>query len=231
MKRDKVILIDLRVIEIMTLKKSSGTAQIPVFPLPEVVLFPGCLLPLHIFEYRYRKMINDILEGKSAVFGVLNVDPITRKPAEVGCSSEILEVQKMPDGRMNILTIGRQRFKVSELKAGQPYTVGVVEWIDDLETSDNLEPLAAQMTELLRDVVRLSAKLAEKNVDFPDDLPKTPQELSYWVAGSFPGLPEEQQALLEMRDTAERLNRETEILTSACKQLAARTALKDAFGS
>jgi ATP-dependent Lon protease len=209
--------------------KPASTSEIPLFPLPEVVLFPGCLLPLHIFEMRYREMVNQVVDGEP-IFGVLNLDPNSRQPAEVGCSAEILEVQKIPDGRMNILTVGRQRFRVREIKEEKSYLTGIVEWLDDHDPGVDLGPMASEMRQLLKDVVRLSAKLADKQVEFPDDLPTAPMELSFWVAGSFPGLPDEQQALLEMRNTAERLQRETEILTSACKQLAARTALKDAFG-
>lgn len=203
--------------------------EIPLFPLPEVVLFPGCLLPLHIFEPRYRHMLKSVMAGDK-LFGVLNVDPATRRPAEVGCAAEVIELEKLPDGRSNILTVGKSRFRVVEFQHEQPYLTGRVEWIEDSDTSADLNPLAERMTALLKDVVRLSAKLADKTVEFPDDLPQAPTELSFWIAGSFPGLPDEQQALLEMLQTSARLKRETEILTSACKQLAARTALKDAIG-
>jgi ATP-dependent Lon protease len=204
--------------------------ELALFPLPEVVLFPGCLLPLHIFEPRYREMVNDCLENDTS-FCILNVDPKTREPAQVGCSADILEVQKLPDGRMNILTMGRNRFRVHDYKYDRSYLIGVIEWIEDKDEAedDDLDVLAKQMRQLLQDVVRLSAKLADKKVEFPDDLPTAPQELSFWVAGSFPGLPDEQQVLLEMRETSARLKREAEILSSAAKQLAARTALKDAF--
>jgi ATP-dependent Lon protease len=207
-----------------------NTTELALFPLPDVVLFPGCLLPLHIFEPRYREMIGDCLENDTS-FGILNVEPKTRTPAEVGCSADILEVQKLPDGRMNILTMGRNRFRVHDYKYDRSYLIGIVEWIEDEDDDDELDDLAKQMHQLLQDVVRLSAKLADKKVEFPDDLPTAPQELSFWVAGSFPGLPDEQQTLLEMRETATRLRREAEILSSAAKQLAARTALKDAFNA
>jgi ATP-dependent Lon protease len=203
--------------------------EIPLFPLPEVVLFPGCLLPLHIFEPRYRDMLKVVMNGDK-MFGVLNVDPTTRRPADVGCAAEVMDVEKLPDGCSNILTIGKGRFRVTELKQDNSYLTGVVEWLEDSDSEADLSPLADQMTQLLKDVVRLSAKLANKTVEFPDDLPSAPTELSFWIAGSFPGLPDEQQQLLEMCETGARLRRETEILTSACKQLAARTALKDAIG-
>ena len=202
--------------------------ELPLFPLPDLVLFPGAALPLHIFEPRYRRMVNTVLEG-DATFGVLNIDSTTQSVASVGCTAAILEVQKLVDGRMNILTEGKSRFRLLETLQEKPYLVGLVELIGDAPPKKDLDPLAAEMEQILRDVVRLSAKLADKSVDFPDDLPTAPESLSYWVAGSFPGLPCLQQSLLEMQNTESRLEKEAQILVSARKQLAARAALKDAF--
>ena len=92
-------------------------------------------------------------------------------------------------------------------------------------------PLAAEVEQLLRDVVRLSAKLTEQNIELPDDIPSLPRELSYWVASNLAGVALEQQAMLEMQDTAARLEREAEILTSTRNHLAARTVLKDTLKS
>jgi ATP-dependent Lon protease len=83
--------------------------------------------------------------------------------------------------------------------------------------------------QLLRDVVRLSAKLTDQDIELPEDIPDLPTELSYWVGSNLYGVAEEQQALLEMQDTAARLEREAEILTSTRNHLAARTVLKDTF--
>ncbi len=95
--------------------------------------------------------------------------------------------------------------------------------------TQDLRPLASEVEQLLRDVVRLSAKLTEQNIELPEDLPDLPTELSYWVASNLYGVAPEQQALLEMRDTTTRLEREAEILTSTRNHLAARTVLKDTF--
>jgi ATP-dependent Lon protease len=88
-------------------------------------------------------------------------------------------------------------------------------------------PLAADVDRLLRDVVRLSAKLTSQDIEIPDNIPDVPIELSYWVASNLYGVADEQQSLLEMNDTGARLEREVEILTSTRNHLAARTALKD----
>jgi ATP-dependent Lon protease len=207
---------------------SVDVRELPLFPLPEVVLFPGRPLPLHIFEYRYRMMINTILETDRR-FGVLMFDPQTGSPVWVGCCAEVLQVQRLPDDRMDILTLGQQRFRVLNYVREKPFRVGLVEWIEDEPTTADLQGLVQQVSTLLQDVVRLSGKLMERETELPERLPTTPIELSYWVASHFHGAPREQQALLEMVSTENRLRREAEILESTRKHLAARTALKDLF--
>jgi ATP-dependent Lon protease len=207
---------------------SVAVRELPLFPLPEVVLFPSRPLPLHVFEFRYRIMMNTILENDRR-FGVLMVDPVDGTIASVGCCAEIVHCEKMPDGRMKMLTIGQQRFRVLDYVREKPYRVGLVEWIEDDPLSGNLSSLAVDAKQVLLDVVNLSAKLAGQDLELPDELPDLPRELSYWIAGSLYGVAEEQQALLELQDTQERLRREVEILTSTRNHLAARTALKDVF--
>lgn len=207
---------------------SIAVRELPLFPLPEVVLFPSRPLPLHIFEYRYRIMMNTILEHDRR-FGVLSIDPATGKIAEYGCCAEILHFQRLPDDRMKMLSFGQQRFRVLEYVREKPYRVGLVEWVEDQPTTKDLRPMATEVEALLRDVVHLSAKLTSQKIELPDDLPDSPTELSYWVASNLYGVASEQQTLLEMQDTLKRLEREQEILSSTRSHLAARTALKDAL--
>jgi ATP-dependent Lon protease len=210
----------------MEFSSSVAVRELPLFPLPEMVLFPGRRLPLHIFEFRYRMLMNTILQGDRR-FGVLMVDPATGDIAKVGCCAEVIHYQRMPDDRMKIMTLGQQRFRVLDYVRETPYRVGLVEWIEDEPVEDNLVPLAEQVDSLLRDVVRLSAKLTSQDIEFPEDVPDLPLELSYWVASTLYGVSLEQQSLLEMQNTLSRLEREAEILTSTRNNLAARTALKD----
>ena len=209
---------------------SIAVRELPLFPLPEVVLFPTRPRPLHIFEYRYRIMMNTILDNDRR-FGVLSIDPATGKIADYGCCAEILHFQRLPDDRMKMLTLGQQRFRVLEYIRDKPYRVGLVEWIEDKPTTEDLRPIATEVETLLRDVVHLSGKLTNQKIELPDDLPDLPTELSYWIASNLYGVASEQQALLEMQDTMERLQREKEILSSTRNHLAARTALKDALGN
>ncbi len=208
---------------------SSAVRELPLFPLPEVVLFPGRPLPLHIFEFRYRMMMNTILEGDSR-FGVLMWDPTQEKMAEVGCCAEIIQHHRLPDDRMKMLTMGQQRFRLLETVREKPYRVGLVEWIEDQPPTQDLDPLGQQVQHLLKDVAYLSGKLTGQEIEL-DNLPELPRELSYWVASNLAGAAAEQQMMLELCDTAARLERQIEILTSARNQLAARTVLKDTFNS
>jgi len=209
---------------------SIAVRELPLFPLPEVVLFPGRPLPLHIFEFRYRIMMNTILESDCR-FGVLMWDPNQGQTVSVGCCTEVIRHERLPDDRMMILSLGQQRFRVLDYIREKPYKVGLVEWLEDTPPVQDLQPSALVVKQLLQDVVHLSAKLTDQEIELPQDIPSLPTELSYWVASNFYGAATEQQALLEMQDTAARLDREAEILTSTRSHLAARTVLKDTLKS
>lgn len=213
----------------MASSSSVAVRELPLFPLPEVVLFPSRPLPLYIFEFRYRIMMNTILESDRR-FGVLTIDPATGEIANVGCCAEIIHFQRLADDRMKMLTLGQQRFRLLDYVREKPYRVGLVQWIEDEPTQVDLNPMANKVETLLRNVVSLSAKLNNQKIDLPDDLPSLPTDLSYWIASNLLRLPaSERQKLLEMQNTAARLEKEAEILTSTLNHLAAWTALKDAL--
>ena len=159
------------------------------------------------------------------------VDPNQGKVASVGCCAEVVQYKRLSDDCMDILTLGQQRFRVLEAVREKPYLVGLVEWIEDDSPTKDLKPLASNVEHLLRDVVRLSSKLMDQQIELPEDIPSLPTELSYWVASNLYGVASEQQGLLELQDTAVRLEREAEILTSTRNHLAARTVLKDTLNS
>ncbi len=205
--------------------------ELPLFPLPEVVLFPNEVLPLHIFEARYRMMLKSVLETDS-LFGVVKLDPNTKSMANVGCCAHIIKHQTADDGRSNIITIGQQRFQVLEIVRSTPFYTAIVSWIDD-EISQNLQDLDIlrdSVIQALNDVVNLTSKLTNSQKILPDKLPNNPMELSFWIGAHLGGpVSDEQQRLLEERDTYIRLQREFEMLDHTRKQLAARTALKESF--
>tara|TARA_Y100000589_G_scaffold259939_1_gene249622 strand:- start:4388 stop:5044 length:657 start_codon:yes stop_codon:yes gene_type:complete len=205
--------------------------ELPLFPLPEVVLFPNEVLPLHIFESRYRIMLKSVLESDS-MFGVIKWDPSTKSMANVGCCAQIIKHQTFEDGRSNIITIGQQRFQVLEIVRSTPFYTAVVSWIDDdtIQNLENLDILRDSVVEALNDVVNLTGKLTNSQKILPDKLPHNPMDLSFWIGAHLGGpVSEEQQRLLEERDTYTRLQREFEMLDHTRKQLAARTALKESF--
>ena len=205
--------------------------ELPLFPLPEVVLFPNEVLPLHIFESRYRIMLKSVLESDS-LFGVVKWDPVTKSMANVGCCAHIIKHQTSEDGRSNIITMGQQRFQILEIIRTTPYYSAMVSWIDDnnITSLQNLDILRDSVIEALNDVVNLTSKLTNSQKILPDKLPNNPLELSFWIGAHLGGpVSDEQQKLLEERDTYIRLQREFEMLDHTRKQLAARTALKESF--
>ncbi|MCP9882956.1 LON peptidase substrate-binding domain-containing protein [Cyanobium sp. Alchichica 3B3-8F6] len=205
--------------------------ELPLFPLPDVVLFPQEVLPLHIFEPRYRMLLRTVMAGDQR-FGVVRWDPQTQTMAEVGCCAEILHCQTQDDDRSNIVTMGQQRFRVLDIVREAPFRVGLVSWIeDDPEAGPaELDELAGTVGQALRDVVELTGKLIGKPASLPNDLPELPRELSFWIGAHLGGpVADHQQALLEITDTGERLRQEYELLDQTRRQLAARTVLKDTF--
>jgi len=205
--------------------------ELPLFPLPDLVLFPQEVLPLHIFEPRYRMMLRTAL-AEDKRFGVIRWDPESRSMASVGCCAEILHCQTQDDDRSNVVTMGQQRFRVLEVLRETPFRLAMVSWIEDESTTspDQLETLAAEVKQALRDVVELTGKLIGKPASLPQDLPDLPRELSFWIGSHLAGpVAEQQQTLLEITNTEERLRQEFELLDHTRRQLAARTVLKDTF--
>ena len=205
--------------------------ELPLFPLPDVVLFPQEVLPLHIFEPRYRMLLRTVM-AEDRRFGVVRWDPQEQRMADVGCCAEILHCQTQEDDRSNIVTMGQQRFRVLDIVREAPFRVGMVSWIEDTvsDGSGDLEQLAQDVTRALKDVVELTGKLVGKPSSLPSDLPDLPRELSFWIGSHLGGpVADHQQALLEITDTGERLRQEFTLLDQTRRQLAARTVLKDTF--
>ena len=205
--------------------------ELPLFPLPDVVLFPQEVLPLHIFESRYRIMLQSVLETDS-MFGIIKLDPNTKNMANIGCCAQVIKHHTAEDGRSNIITLGQQRFQVLEIVRSTPFYSAMVTWItdDNIDNLQKLDSLKDSVTEALSDVINLTGKLTNTKNKVPDKLPSNPMELSFWIGAHLGGpVADEQQRLLEERNTFTRLQREFEMLDHTRKQLAARTALKETF--
>ena len=104
--------------------------ELPLFPLPDVVLFPQEVLPLHIFEPRYRMLLRTVMADDKR-FGVVRWDPQAKDMAKVGCCAEILHCQHQEDDHSNIVTMGQQRFRVLDIVREAPFRVALVSWIED----------------------------------------------------------------------------------------------------
>lgn len=202
--------------------------ELPLFPLPDVVLFPQQLLPLHIFESRYRMLLQSVLESDKR-FGIVRINPQSGAMAEIGCCAEVLQHQTTEDGRSYVVTLGQQRFRLLNINRETPYRTAMVSWLEDepVSNQDSLSSLRDQVHQALTDVVTLTAKLQNREVELPDDLPDLPRELSFWIGAHLDQAAAEQQALLELTDTSERLERQFEMLDHTRRQLAARTVLMD----
>ena len=203
--------------------------ELPLFPLPDVVLFPQQLLPLHIFESRYRMLLQTVLETDKR-FGIVRINPDNGEMAEIGCCAEVLQHQTTEDGRSYIVTLGQQRFRVLNITRETPFRSAMVSWMEDDPVADHAElnTLRDKVSSALTDVFSLTAKLQGREAELPDDLPDLPRELSFWIGAHLDNrAAPEQQTLLELSDTTERLERQFEMLDHTRRQLAARTVLMD----
>ena len=203
--------------------------ELPLFPLPDVVLFPQQLLPLHIFESRYRMLLQSVLETDKR-FGIVRINPENGQMANVGCCAEVLQHQTTEDGRSYIVSLGQQRFRVLNITRETPFRSAMVSWIEDdaMDDSGLLHDLSSRVYAALKDVFSLTAKLQNREVEVPDDIPDLPRELSFWIGAHLDNrAAAEQQALLELTDTHQRLERLFEMLDHTRRQLAARTVLMD----
>ncbi len=205
-------------------EKVLGLKELPIFPLP-LILLPHELLPLHIFEERYQKMLKDVALGKS-LFGISLFSPkdeFESKPEKgtIGCVAEIRESQTMEDGRSNILTMGLIRYHLIDyIDSAEPYLVGDLEFFED-ETEDDaiLNPLADEVFGLFRRVAKAAHKLSGSQGEFPDIPQALPEQLSFLVSAAFSLDNEIKYEMLELRSTSERLKKLKGILTQAVSQV------------
>lgn len=209
--------------------------HIPVFPLPGIVLFPNSLLPLHIFEPRYRSMLEDVLAGDKQ-FIILNADAAGPNAAEprsgsIGCVAEVIQIEKLKDGRSNILTVGRSRARLKECFRNKPYLCARVELIQDVEEpADDLSTLLTLKNNIAQ-LSRLTKTVYNRDVDELLRSELSAEELSFLVAGLLVIDPFEQQRILEMDHTSQRIKFLEPKLSSVSKKLAALAAIENAFKS
>ncbi|MGH8970387.1 MAG: LON peptidase substrate-binding domain-containing protein [Actinomycetes bacterium] len=189
------------------------TVRLPLFPLG-TVLYPGLLMPLHIFEERYRELVRDLaaVPEEDRLFGVVAIragrevgtDGV-RALHDVGCVAHLRQVEAYDDGRFDVMTVGTQRFRLGPLDRSRSYLQADVELLD--------EPAGDAVAAVAGSVAGVFDSYRSALVDDDGEaLPVDPKVLSYLVAASTLLDVIDKQALLEAPDTAARLRQELTLL-------------------
>jgi Lon protease-like protein len=165
---------------------SALPSEIPLFPLPEVVLFPGISRPLLIFEPRYREMVADALKG-DRIIGMVLLQPGYEKDYEgrppirdVGCAGTIEKYEQLPDGRYVILLRGLTTFRIVSEDQRKPYRLARVETVPELLKDEDLGPLSTvreRLAQLLVSILPLDAEPPDPSLDDADFVNVTAQNL------------------------------------------------------
>jgi Lon protease-like protein len=189
-------------------------APLPLFPL-NTPLVPGLVLPLHIFEPRYRELVEDLLarpDEDDREFGIVAVrdghdvdrDGMTAL-YPVGTATVLRQAERLPDGRFDIVTTGSRRFRLLDVDASRPLLVGAVEFLE--EVTDPADALLA--VQVARNFQRYRTALSgqvSQEAEEDEALPDDPTVLSYLVTAAMVLPVAERQSLLAAGSTAERLS-------------------------
>ncbi len=178
---------------------------LPLFPL-EIVLLPEELLPLHIFEERYKTMIGECLQAQATGEGQQEFGAVLLKGGElstIGCSARIVNLtRKYDDGRMDILTVGRRRFEISLTNEERADLRATVDFFDDEGSDVSADAEADFAIERFREVMRKLRQASE----MPIHLPRPYRYLSFRLGAALPLDLEFKHRLLSVRNEPERLN-------------------------
>jgi uncharacterized protein len=207
------------------------STKLPLFPLGSV-LYPGLVLPLHIFEDRYRQLVADLLEGpEPRQFGVVairygretGIDGVSAL-YETGCTAELQRVEPYEDGRFDLVTVGAQRFRLLDLGEQAPYFTGDVEWLPE-EVGDEAEAglVLTAVQQSFRSYLALIAERGGAHVTIPE-MPDEPMLMSYLVAAAIVVDLPVKQGLLEEPDAYRRLLAERKLLGLEMRMLRSLTA-------
>lgn len=199
-----------------------------IFPL-QTVLFPGMRLPLHIFEERYKLMIRECIEADSP-FGVVLIRAGAEAgggavPHEVGTTARITQVEYIDDGRMNLLTIGEQRFRINRLDHQRPYLVGDVDIIDQERGHEGARGLLERARDVFNEYLKLYLALGDqwtRGVELPSD----PGDASDYIAARTDAPVEMKQVWLEELDPEARLTLQLELIGESLPDMRGRLGMK-----
>jgi len=205
--------------------------MLPLFPLG-AVLYPGMLMPLHIFEDRYRQLVGDLLAGpEPREFGVIairkgretGVDGV-HSLYEIGCTATLRRVDRLDDGRFDIIIVGARRFRLLGLHETQPYLQGEVEPL----ATEPVDPAAAGpavrvVQGAFREYLDALTEWGGATVRL-EELPDEPELLSFIVAAAVVIDLPERQAMLAEPDTLRRLAMQRALLSRETAMLRTTTS-------
>ncbi len=183
--------------------------RLPLFPL-STVLFPGLVLPLHVFEERYRELVADLMAlpaDEPRHFGIVairrgrEVGPEAPELHEIGCAAELRRITERPDGRYDILVTGGQRFRLHAVDdTTSPYLTGEVEWLTDEEGQPNAVPWARLVSARFNEYRELVSGKSQEV-----EMPESPRVVSYLVSAAMVLDLDDRQHLLAAPDVESRL--------------------------
>lgn len=201
--------------------------RLPLFPL-RIVLFPSSLLPLHIFEPRYRQLLADLtgLPAERRLFGILPPGEASElpEPGTVGCAARLRGAQQLPDGRANVVVSGERRFSFrAPAPAPTPFYQGLVDWLDDEpDVQVPSEAETALLHRLGERYVRAQHALQDRSIEV--DLPREAAALSFAIAAFLEWDFEALQGFLEIRSASVRVTRLLAALPTLVASAEARAA-------
>lgn len=205
---------------------------LPLFPLG-TVLYPGLVLPLHIFEERYQELVRDLLAGpEPRQFGVIAIREGretgiagVRALHEIGCTATLRQVDEQEDGRYNLVTVGTDRFRLLRLDDSRAYLQAEVDLLTDEAGDEAAAGLAVNaVQEAFLAYLEVLAQRGATRVNVPE-LPDEPVLLSYVVAASVVVDLPDKQALLAEPDALRRLTAERTLLLKETTLLRALTSM------
>jgi Lon protease-like protein len=204
---------------------------LPLFPLG-AVLYPGMVLPLHIFEERYRQLVRDLMDKPDPRrFGVIAIRKGRETGVEgvqslyeIGCTATLRRVEQYPDGRFDIVTVGANRFRLLALDQSLPYLQGEIEPLTDEDIdADTAAPLVRAVQVAFHAYVDALTEEGSAVVKV-DELPSEPTLLSFLVAAAMVIDLPERQSLLAEPDAVRRLSAQRSLLARETAVLKATTS-------
>jgi Lon protease-like protein len=210
--------------EFIFIDQSQPPERLPIFPLPNVLLFPNMVLPLHIFEERYKRMVNDCLQG-DRLLGLFLLrrgweeEGARPTPYEVGGMGRITRAVRYPNGSMDILLSGLARVRILRYVQEKPYLIAEVEmWPDEPDDSEGVEALTRRMVGLFERYVRAKAGDGHELLRGLKLL-ASPIDLLHFIVTNMPLDVHDKQEIMNLRPIDERITMMITLLNRELAQL------------